>query len=499
MPKIEYNAPRTLSRFLNSDAFVRCAVGPVGSGKSSACVVEILVRAAQQKPGPDKVRRTRFAVIRNTYRELRDTTRKTFEQWVPPVFGKWHEQDFTFTIDKPLPNGERLHCEVLFRALDRPEHVKKLLSLELTGAYINEARQVPKAILDVLSSRVGRYPSKAQGGATWFGIWMDTNPWAVQHWGYRLFSKGRPEGYELFEQPGGREPNAENVENLPDGYYSRLCQGKDSEWIAEYVDSKYPSHDKGSIYGAQLADLEARGRILAFEHPVDQIFTSWDLGRADSTAIWFFIPRPGGVDIVDHYENHGQKPSHYFNLLEKWQEEKGYRYVKHWLPHDARAKTLVTERSMIEQVADRFGIAAVGIAPNLDVSDGIAAVRTMLEGDVRIHPRCDVSPVPGVNSGLESLRSYKYAWNETLQTFSKEPVHDASSHSSDAARYLALVLRQSGALVRHALWPHGPPGTPRGEPGSVLPPSEPLQEPRTLAEMKDFIISKPKGGGGRIG
>ena len=66
--------------------------------------------------------------------------------------------------------------EVLFRALDRPADVKKLLSLELTGAWVNEAREVPKAIIDGLQGRVGRYPSMREGGCTWSGLMMDTNP-----------------------------------------------------------------------------------------------------------------------------------------------------------------------------------------------------------------------------------------------------------------------------------------------------------------------------------
>lgn len=427
---------------MRSNARKRVIVGPIGSGKSSGCCVELLRRAAEQRPHKG-VRATRGVVIRNTYRELEDTTRKTFEQWIPAELGTWREKDFTFTIERPLADGTRMHCELLFRALDRPEHVKKLLSLELTFAYINEARQVPKAILDMLGGRVGRYPSMKDGGPSWYGIWMDTNPWHTGHWGYRLFSKEKPQGHELFEQPDALGPNAENLENLVPGYYADQQAGKDTEWIEEYLRAKYPSHEKGSVYGTLVGALEARGAIRAFEHPADGLFTFWDLGRADSTAIWFVFIRPdGGVDVVDHYENHGQKPSHYFGLLERWGSEKGYRYVKHWVPHDARAKTLATERSFIEQLADKFGHAAVAVAPNLAIADGIAAARALLESDIRFHSRCELSSVPGIASGLESLRSYKYAWNEALQTFSREPQHDWASHAADAFRYAAVTVPQ---------------------------------------------------------
>lgn len=456
MTAVAYKAPPTLARFMRSNAFVRCVVGPVGSGKSSASVMEIVRRAREQKPGPDNVRRTRFAVIRNTYRELDDTTRKTFEQWVPERLGAWHEQSFTFTMDVPLADGTRMHSEVLFRALDRPEHVKKLLSLELTGAYINEARQIPKSILDVLGGRVGRYPAMKDGGATWFGIWMDTNPWHTGHWGYRLFSEGRPEGYELFEQPSGLGPDAENLENLPPGYYERQMAGKDAEWIGEYLESKYPSHDKGSIYGDLLAAVKARGGVCAFSHDTGGILTNWDLGRADNTSIWFWRLRPGGVDVVDHYRNNGEPLSHYLGLLDEWAKSKGYRYLKHVLPHDARAKTLVTRESVLEKFLTKYGSGAVALCPNLTVADGITAARSLLEGDIRFHTRCESAPVQGLESGLEALRSYRYAYNEKTQTFSREPLHDWASHDADAFRYLALTVNVARSMQPESPRPQAP-------------------------------------------
>jgi hypothetical protein len=129
---VTYLAPPTLGRFLASDAFVRMVLGPVGSGKSSACNVETLRRAQEQGHGPDGMRHTRWAIIRNTYGQLRDTTRKTFEQWIPGALGEWSETAFTFNL-----KFNDVRAEVLFRALDRPDHVRNLLSLELTGAYTN--------------------------------------------------------------------------------------------------------------------------------------------------------------------------------------------------------------------------------------------------------------------------------------------------------------------------------------------------------------------------
>lgn len=143
--------------FMASDAFVRLLVGPLGSGKTSAAVVECLRRAQMQRPGPDGVRRVRVGIIRNTFSELKSTTIKSWEQWCPPQYGKltYGTSPIVHKIETP-----ELDLEVLFVPLDKPEDVRKLLSLELTFAWIDECREIPKEVLDALTGRVGRYPSR---------------------------------------------------------------------------------------------------------------------------------------------------------------------------------------------------------------------------------------------------------------------------------------------------------------------------------------------------
>lgn len=444
--KIKYTAPPTVAKFLDSNAFVRLIVGPVGSGKSSGCIIELLRRASEQKPGPDGIRRTRFAVIRNTYRELQDTTRRTFEQWIPRELGKWSEQGFTFY----MRFGD-VDCEILFRALDRPEDINKLLSLEITGAYINEVREIPKEILDMLQTRVGRFPARFQGGASWYGIWADTNPWHDGHWGQEMFSKGPlvsqmikganglPEEVraELYRQPGGRAINAENIENLPNGYYERLCLGKDEEYIRVYVDGMDATGAHGAVFGDLIGRLGERGGICDFDHPKDGVYTSWDLGISDATAIWFWRLSNKAIDVIDYYEATGQPLSHFFDII----DTRGYKYVKHVLPHDARARTLQTGVSTVELVEKRFPGMTV-IAPGLSVADGITAARWLLEQPMRFHQtKCD--------EGIKILRQYKYSWDEMTKVFTKTPTHNFASHAGDSFRYIACIYQTvAGSVVR---------------------------------------------------
>lgn len=233
---IRYEPPGPVAQaFLASDAFVRGIRGPFGSGKSTVCCVDIIRRALAQRPSPDGKRRSRWAIVRNTYPELKTTTIKTWHGIVPEHAGRW--------IDSGPPrhilSGDDFEIEIWFLALDSPEDVKKLLSMDLTGAWVNEAREVPKSILDGLTARVGRYPGQAQGGPSWFGVLLDTNPPDTDHWWYRLAEDEHPEGFAFFAQPSGLAPNAENRENLPPGYYERLCAGKSDDWIKVYVRGEY--------------------------------------------------------------------------------------------------------------------------------------------------------------------------------------------------------------------------------------------------------------------
>lgn len=270
---IHYRPPGPVSRaFMKSRAFVAGIRGPIGSGKSTACVFKLVTNAQKQTPGRDGWRRRRTAIIRNTYPELRTTTIKTWHQWISPNEGTWIAQGPP--THRLVDNNSKLDWEVMFVALDSPDDVKKLLSMELSDAWINEAREVPKAILDGLTGRVGRFPptEKDAAGKVLYGctdaqILLDTNPPDTDHWWYALAehdttteknrmlqeqmqeieAKLREMGelapdqplFEWFAQPGGEDPKAENIDHLPAGYYLKAKAGKDQDFIKVYVNGDY--------------------------------------------------------------------------------------------------------------------------------------------------------------------------------------------------------------------------------------------------------------------
>jgi phage terminase large subunit len=174
--------------------------------------------------------------------------------------------------------------------------------------------------------------------------------------------------------------------------------------------------------------------VLAFEHPKDGIFVNFDLGISDATAMWAWrVNGEGGVDVLAHYEASGKPISHFFDKLEEWGVEEGFQYVKLFLPHDARARTLVTGASVQDAFHEKYGSGKVAMVPQLSLEDGLQAGRWLLEQPCRFHPRAA--------AGVEALRAYRYEFDEDTKAFSRKPVHDWSSHTADAWRYVACVVK----------------------------------------------------------
>jgi phage terminase large subunit len=226
-------------------------------------------------------------------------------------------------------------------------------------------------------------------------------------------------------------------------------------FLQEYYCS-FESAIFGSIWGGELSKLQAEGRFTKVEHdPAHPVFTAWDIGRQDATAIWFFQVIDNQVRVIDYLEDTLKNPDYFASQvlgkkitidlindeivvkkgsnIEGLEHRRQYRYQRHFLPHDAKAKTLIAKgKSMQQQMNAAFGWEYVAITPNLSIQDGIKAGRKLLS-NVLIDERCE--------QGFEALKQYKYAWNDEKQCFSIQPVHDWTSHPADAFRYMAIAYK----------------------------------------------------------
>jgi hypothetical protein len=237
-----YKAAPTVSRFIKGNDDVGCIIGPFGSGKSVGCIMKLLRHAVSQKPVMYNGRMTRLCrtlVARNTYQELEDTTQETWDEWLPFDLGKYLTQKKKLTYFWQLQDKTYLHWEVLFRSFDKPKDIRKLKSLEITSAWLNEGKEIPELVVKIVNGRLGRYPPRALVPAVNPMLIIDSNLYDDDHYLYRLFEDEKPQGWTLYKQPSGMSKYAENIENLPEGYYEKMCRGQTQQWIDMFVHAKY--------------------------------------------------------------------------------------------------------------------------------------------------------------------------------------------------------------------------------------------------------------------
>ena len=188
----------------------------------------------------------------------------------------------------------------------------------------------------------------------------------------------------------------------------------------------------GSFYGGELAAARSEGRICEVKHDPDlPVMTVWDIGFTDDTAILFVQIIANEVRIIDTYSSNGQNLAHYAGIL----SDKDYDYSRHWLPHDAQAKTLAAAgRSVYEQLVKDHDMKNVSILRNTNTEmQGIMAARHMF-------PRLWIDQ--GQEDFLSAIGQFRREWDDAKKCFRDHPVHDWTNHFSDALRYLAWVWKE---------------------------------------------------------
>ena len=248
-----YVYPPTIGAFAQNTKRMQFLFGPLGGGKTTGALMKLITLAHQQRPNDNGVRKTRWAIVRNTRPQLRDSVLKTVFEWLPPNGKtiKWNETNMDMLLDIPLADGTRVNCELMFRPLDDERDERRLLSVEYTGGWLSEFREIPFTLLTSLLSRTGRYPSAIEGGADWYGVFGESNMCTKGSEWYRFLMVERPDNVAVYIQPSALGPNAENLSNLKPDYYTMLLPGKPQNWIQAHVTSEFPdSLDGKAVWGA---------------------------------------------------------------------------------------------------------------------------------------------------------------------------------------------------------------------------------------------------------
>ena len=387
--------------------------GGRGGGKSRAFASALLIEGRR--------RPIRCLCAREVQNSIRDSVKRLLDDEIERL----GMGDFYQSTDGEIRglNGSLF----IFSGLrTSPERIKSFEGL--THCWIEEAETVSEKSLDLL------IPTMRTAGSE---IWISFNPNRVhapvwQRW---------------------------IVHTPPPGSYVRKVTWRDNPWFPDVLrqemehcrETDPDKYDcvwegnpllvaQGSYYGKILQEADSAGRIGSV--PVDPtllVNTAWDLGMADSTAVWFFQWLSDGTvrgqyRFIDYYEASGEGLLHYAEVLRK----KGYRYGQHIAPHDIAVRELGTGVTRLE-TARRMGIGFTA-APQIPVMDGIESVRQVLASSYIDKDRCA--------QGLSALWGYQREYDEEHQCFRTQPLHDWTSHGADAMRYAAVgfVRTDTGAM-----------------------------------------------------
>jgi hypothetical protein len=473
---VEYYPTPTGAKFHNSPAQYKCIMGPVGSGKSVACVMELLRKSQEQEPQEDGVRRTRWAIVRNTYADLKTTTLETFQDWIPEswchISTSHAPMDGVLRLD--LPDGTKVESTFWFMALDNPEDVRKLKSLEITGAWLNEARYINKAIMSVAVERSGRYPSMRDGGPTWDGIICDTNPPSNSHWYYDFAEKLKPDDWDFFRQPPAvlRDkfnrpyvntegnsllgiPKAENIDRLKgkEKYYKKQLVTKNEREIKVDLEAQY-----GFLHSGKPVWPQFRETLHVSKDKLDiyrgmPIIIGTDNGRTPATLVCQMTPfgqlrvlreihklDTGAPNFIKQYV----KP-----LLDL--EFSGQPRTNYCDPA-CNQKAQTSELTVLD-VWNKNGIHSVEapcsnrLQPRLDAVENLLT-RLVVRDDVGGEPAILIDPsctflIESLNGGyhLELEKS------DGCDEFKEVPKKDKYSHICDALQYVCIAHDDDYAAV----------------------------------------------------
>lgn len=372
------------------------------AGKTVASINDIIRRALDENK-----ENARYAYIAPYYAQAKNIAWDYLTRYAEPATVKANQSELWVE----LVNGAKIR---LFGA-DNPDALR---GLYLDGVVLDEYADMKPRIWGEI---VRPLLTDRQGWATFIGTPKGHNGfWEV----YNEAIKS-PNWYTktLRADQSGLLPR----EELLDAQASMSANQYEQEFLCSFEAAIL-----GAYYGQEMRRLTDLGQVTRVDYdPMFKVFTAWDLGYSDSTSIWFFQVIHGEIRVLEYFEAHGQAVPFYAGVI----NSKDYEYDTHFLPHDARAKTMASGgKSTIEQLSDKIPLESLKIVPNLSVQDGIQASRMALTRAWFDAEKCE--------QGIECLRQYQREYDDDKKMFRDKPRHDWASHGADAFRMLAVAWKE---------------------------------------------------------
>jgi len=331
-------------------------------------------------------------------------------------------------VDQIFNLGIEAHYEVTDRTIrgvngtefifvgikNNTNNVKSIEGIDI--AWVEEAQSVSPNSWNVLIPTIRKADSE---------IWISFNPELPTDETWKRFVINPPENSVIQKINWSDNPWFPEVLDLE----RRALQGRDTEAYNNVWEGIPRQTVNGAIFAKEVTMAELEGRICNVPYdltkPVHAIF---DLGWADQTACWILQFIGQETHLLRYFEDSQQTISYYMAKLQSF----GYLYDTIWLPHDAKAKSLGTGKS-IEEIVRATGM-KVQVLDRVPVADSINAARTIFN-------KCYFDR-QNTEEGLQCLRHYRYDVDPDTKMFSAKPLHDEYSHGADAFRYIGLMINE---------------------------------------------------------
>ena len=450
-----------IDRIPTSDGLKYCFTVPTGfflarhngfvfatgnSGKSVGCIMEIMRRCINQRVGKDGLRRSRWCVIRSVRQQLHDTTIKTWLDWIPDgVFGKWSSSKMEYDL-----SFNDVRASIIFRALDTPADVAKLMSLELTGAFINECQYIPREIVEGIQGRLKRYPSVAMGGSNYWMLIADTNAPAEGTYWEKIFTKqpiDEDDPNSLSEcdpyiQKSGLDPDADNLENLHPTYYQDLARGKSKLYVDTVVHAIFPpSQDGKPVYHDTFQRDKHVSKVPLKIDPVLPIIVGQDWGLTPA-GLYFQVQRDGTVYVLRETPAFDMGTERYIKTKLRPMHLTTFPTNPIIIIGDpSGVRRADSDESTSFQMCKKMGYTAKPASTN-DPDVRIKAFDTLFSEFPRGNPKILIDP--GCKSFIMACQSgyrYKKKKHSIAEAFDAKPDKDAPcSHLMEGGQYGALFI-----------------------------------------------------------
>lgn len=438
---VAYSPTITLNKFHRSDKVARFIIGPLGSGKSFAMIMELLRRAVTQEPDSHNIRPTRFAIIRNTSAQIRDTCLADIQALFKEAgIMTYRVSDSRITMAFFLGDGTKVESDWLLIPIERREDTRKLLSLQLTGAWASEFRELDYSIIAAVMGRIGRYPSRARITPTWRGLIAESNPFSEGSDWYKNLVMELPEDWDFWQQPGGLSEDAENIANLDGDYYARLMNGTDEEWQKVHVHGQFGDDLSGQAVWGRAFNYKYHTKSGLQTNPELPLMVAMDLGRTP-TALITQIDNFGRLLVIKEITS-VDMGLHTFmgQLLIPTLAEDQFRTSSRYIVADpaGRQKSQISEESAFD-VFRSHGFTAHPATTN-DISPRLRAVESLL-----LQNRGDGAALVMDKDNCPQLiaacrHNYKYARKKTGVLDDKPEKLHPWSDLADALQYASLAV-----------------------------------------------------------